>query len=315
MNMGYVIPQNWGLADPADVIELGGRAEALGYDSVWVSHHILNVGYVHERLGDRPYYDALTTLTWVAARTTRVRLGTTVPLLPYLNPLVLAKTVVTLGVGVATLEEENRALSSNYATRGAYANEAIQVLRELWTADDPAFAGRFFNFAAVRFSPRPRQPGGVPILVGGGSRAALGRCARLGDGWNPIGGSVAALKARIGTLSELWAEHGRDGMWWNNREIMRWVVIVLECVRPRSRSAALELHPDESSGRGTALGGRLSTLMEAAGNTRSRRRSTARTTVHAPMKLNHPAAPSGASRALATSDAAAIRTLAAKNHG
>ena len=209
MNMGYVIPQNWGPADPADVIELAVRAEALANDSVWVNHHILNVGYVRERLGDRPYYDALTTLTWVAERTSRVRLGTTVPLLPYLNPLVLAKTVatldlfsggrVTLGVGVGTLEEENRALGSDYATRGAYANEAIQVLRELWTADDPAFAGRFFNFAGVRFSPSPLQPGGVPILVGGGSRAALGRCARLGglgDGWHPIGGSVATVAGR-----------------------------------------------------------------------------------------------------------------------
>ena len=81
------------------------RAEALGFDSVWVNHHILNVGYVRERLGDRPYYDALTTLTWVAARTSRVRRGTTVLVLPYLNPLVLAKTVATLGVGVGTLRE------------------------------------------------------------------------------------------------------------------------------------------------------------------------------------------------------------------
>ena len=199
----------WQSRPTSDVIGPAIMAEALGYDSVWVNHHILNVGYVRERLGDRPYYDALTTLTWVAERTSRVRLGTTVPLLPYLNPLVLAKTVatldlfsggrVTLGVGVGTLEEENRALGSDYATRGAYANEAIQVLRELWTADDPAFAGRFFNFAGVRFSPSPLQPGGVPILVGGGSRAALGRCARLGglgDGWHPIGGSVATVAGR-----------------------------------------------------------------------------------------------------------------------
>ena len=202
------------------MIEPAIRAEALGFDLVWVNHHILNVGYVRERLGDRPYYDALTTLTWVAARTSRVRLGTTVLVLPYLHPLVLAKTVatldvfsggrVTLGVGVGTLEEENRALGSDYATREAYANESIEVLRELWTADDPAFAGRFFNFGGVKFSPKPLQPEGVPILVDGGSRAALVRCARWGDGWHPIGASVAALEARIETLSELWAEHGRD---------------------------------------------------------------------------------------------------------
>ena len=193
MRFGYIIiPQNWGLADSGDVIDLGVPAEALGYDSVWVNHHILNVGYVPERLGDRPYYDALTTLTWVAARTSRVRLGTTVPSLPYLNPSVLAKTVatldvfsggrVTLGVGVGTLEEENRALGSDYATRGAYANEAIQVLRELWTADDPAFAGRFFNLTLAGSSSRPGRcsRGVCRSLVGGGSRSGAGALCAVG---------------------------------------------------------------------------------------------------------------------------------------
>ncbi|MDE0026690.1 MAG: LLM class flavin-dependent oxidoreductase, partial [Spirochaetaceae bacterium] len=76
MKFGWILPNNWGVARPADVIDLGVRAEALGYNSVWVNHHVLNVGYVEERLGNRPYYDALTTLTWIAARTERLRLGT-----------------------------------------------------------------------------------------------------------------------------------------------------------------------------------------------------------------------------------------------
>ena len=106
------------------------RAEELGYDSVWVNHHILNVGYIYDRLENRPYYDALTFLTWVAAMTKRVRLGTTVLVLPYLNPLVLAKTVatldamsggrVTLGVGVGMLREENEALGSDFTTQRAH---------------------------------------------------------------------------------------------------------------------------------------------------------------------------------------------------
>ena len=219
MKFGWILPNNWGVTRAADLIDLGVRAEALGYESVWVNHHVLNVGYVGERLGDRPYYDALTTLTWIAARTERLRLGTSVLVLPYLNPLVLAKAVatldvlsggrVTLGVGVGTLPAENRALGSDYATRGAYANESIAVMRELWTASEPSFAGRFFRFDGVRFSPKPLQPGGVPILVGGGSRAAMVRCARLGDGWHPMNGPVAHLRDRVRELRRLWTEHKR----------------------------------------------------------------------------------------------------------
>ena len=221
MKFGWILPNNWGVARPADVIDLGVRTEEFGYDSVWVNHHVLNVGYVEERLGDRPYYDAMTTLTWIAARTERLRLGTSVLVLPYLNPLVLAKAVatldvfsggrVTLGVGVGSLPAENRALGSHYATRGAYANESIRVMRELWAAPEPAFTGRFFRFDGVKLAPKPLQPGGVPILVGGGSRAALVRCARLGDGWHPMDAPPALLRERIRELRRLWSEHRRGG--------------------------------------------------------------------------------------------------------
>ena len=171
MKFGYVTPQNWGVENPQDVVDLAVRAEELGYDSVWVNHHILNVGYIYDRLEDRPYYDALTFLTWVAALTERVRLGTTVLVLPYLNPLVLAKSVatldvlsggrVTLGVGVGMLREENEALGSDFRTRGAYADESIEIMRELWTSEDPQHSGRFFEFGGnFKFSPKPAQKPG-----------------------------------------------------------------------------------------------------------------------------------------------------------
>ena len=101
MKFGFIIPHNFGLDDPDDVLNIGKRAEELGFDSVWVNHHILNVGYIFDRLGSKPYYDAMTVLTWVAAHTERVRLGTTVLVLPYLNPLVLAKTLATMGLAPA----------------------------------------------------------------------------------------------------------------------------------------------------------------------------------------------------------------------
>ncbi len=220
MKFGYVIPQNWGLPDPQSVIELGVEAERLGYDSVWVNHHILNIGYIRDRLDDRPYYDALTVLTWVAARTDRVRLGTTVLVLPYLNPLVLAKTAatldslsggrVTLGVGVGMLREENDALNSDFATRGAYTDESIEIMRELWTADAPKYSGRFFEFGGFRFAPKPVQSDGIPILIGGASRAAMRRAARLADGWHPMGGSVDRMKSELNRLKDMWQAQGRN---------------------------------------------------------------------------------------------------------
>lgn len=220
MKFGFVIPQNWGLSDPQEVVRFGVRAEELGYDSVWVNHHILNVGYIYDRLEDRPYYDALTVLTWVAARTERVRLGTTVLVLPYLNPLVLAKTIATLdvmsggrvslGVGVGMLREENDALGSDFTTRGAYADESIEVMRDLWTSEDPAYSGRFFDYGGFKFSPKPVQSPGVPILIGGMSRAAMRRAARLGDAWHPNGGSVEEIGERFETVRTMCAEFGRD---------------------------------------------------------------------------------------------------------
>ena len=220
MKFGYVTPQNWGLSDPQDVVDLAVGAEQLGYDSVWVNHHILNLGYIYERLEGRPYYDALTVLTWVGALTERVRLGTTVMVLPYLNPIVLAKSVatldsmsggrVTLGVGVGMLREENEALGSDFTTRGRYSDESIEIMRELWTSEDASYSGRFFNFGPVKFAPKPVQPGGVPILIGGMSPAAQRRAARLGDGWHPNGGSVARIGEQFSAIKNMSEDYDRD---------------------------------------------------------------------------------------------------------
>ena len=220
MKFGFIIPHNFGLDDPDDVLNIGKRAEELGFDSVWVNHHILNVGYIFDRLGSKPYYDAMTVLTWVAAHTERVRLGTTVLVLPYLNPLVLAKTLATMdvmskgrlnvGVGVGALKPESDALGSTFETRGRYADESIKIMRELWESEDPEFDGEFFSFSGVKFSPKPIQKPGPPILIGGASRAALRRVAALGDGWHPIRQSIADLKQNIATIHRLAAEAGRD---------------------------------------------------------------------------------------------------------
>ena len=220
MKFGFILPHNWGLADPDDVIDLAVRAEDLGFDSVWVNHHVLNVGYIRDRLDDGPYYDSLTVLTWAAAVTRRVRLGTTVLVLPYLNPIVLAKSLatldvmsrgrVTVGVGVGGLQQESDALGSDYRARGRYTNESIEIMRELWSSAEPSYQGEFYSFDGARISPRPLQRPGPPILVGGGSRAALRRAATLGDGWHPTGILPGDLAGPVQAIHRLARESGRD---------------------------------------------------------------------------------------------------------
>jgi probable F420-dependent oxidoreductase len=210
MDFGFILPNNWGVEDPKDVVEIAVKAEALGFNSVWVNHHILHVGYVSDRLGDRPYHDALTILTFVAAETSEVRLGTSILVLPYLHPIALAKTLATLdvlsdgrlsvGVGVGPLKEEFDNLGVDFKQRGAYTNESIAIMKELWTNDNPSFNGRFFSFSDVRFYPKPLQKPHPPILIGGPSDSALRRVARLGDGWHPTGMSYEAMSERLDYL-------------------------------------------------------------------------------------------------------------------
>ena len=162
MKFGFIIPHNFGLDSPKDVVDVAVSAEQSGFDSVWVNHHVLHAGYVLDRLDDKPYYDALTVLTYVAAKTNLVKLGTTVLVLPYLNPLVLAKTIATLdvmsggrmivGVGVGSLPEESAALGSDYAARGKFANESIEIMKELWTNPLPSYSG-----CLLYTSPSPRD--------------------------------------------------------------------------------------------------------------------------------------------------------------
>ena len=210
MRYGFVLPNNLGIDDPHQIIELGVRAEALGFDSVWVNHHVLNLGYVKERLGTRPYQDALVTLTWVASRTSTVRLGTSVLVMPYLHPMTLAKSLATLdqlsggrlvvGLGAGSLPEENTAMGVPYENRGAYCNEFVDVLRRLWTDDAASFSGQFFDFEPVCASPKPLQKPHPPIMIGGNRPPALRRVARFGDGWHPMNVSPDGVTRRLAVL-------------------------------------------------------------------------------------------------------------------
>jgi probable F420-dependent oxidoreductase len=132
--------------------------------------------------------------------------------LPYHNPIRLAKTAATLdvlsggrlilGVGVGAIEKEMQAMGSSFAERGAFTDEAIAVMRTLWREEDPRYDGRYSRFAGMKFSPKPLQKPAIPIVIGGVSRAAIRRAARLGDGWQPLGLSPEALGQGIALLRE-----------------------------------------------------------------------------------------------------------------
>ncbi len=229
MQFGITVPNNWGIDDPQQVLAFGPLAEELGYDSVWVMDHLFNNGYIRERLDDKPYYHPMAVLSHLSATTSRVLLGTSVLVLPYHNPVELAKYAatldqmsggrVTLGVGVGAMTEEFAALGIPMNRRGSMTNESIRIMKELWTQEDPRYQSRRWNFADLKFSPKPAQKPHIPLWIGGASPGALRRAATLGDGWHPS--SIGAENYSIGRreIQEMAQAAGRDpeSLTWSTR--------------------------------------------------------------------------------------------------
>ena len=241
MRYGFVIPNNVGVENINALIDLAVRAEELGFDSVWVNHHVLHVGYVKDRLGTRPYQDALTVLTWIASKTEKIKLGTSVLVMPYLHPMVLAKQLATLdqlsngrlmaGLGAGSLPEENALLGVPYETRGSYCNEFLQVMKALWTDDEASFRGEYFEFENLCSSPKPVQSPHPPMLIGGNRPPALRRVAQYGDGWHPMNVSADGVARRMDTLKSEAAKAGRN-------HIPEMVQVRLDIARVNAESVA-----------------------------------------------------------------------------
>ena len=218
MKFGVTIPNNWGIADPQPVLALGPVAEELGYDSIWVMDHLFNTGYIRERLDDKPYYHPLAMLSYLAATTRRVLLGTSVLVLPYHNPVELAKYTATLDhmsggrliLGVGAMTEEFAALGIPFRQRGALTNECIAIMKELWTNPDPTYHSSRWQFSDLKFAPKPLQQPHMPLWIGGASPGALRRAATVGDGWHPTGMSAAEFSAGRQEVRALTAAAGRD---------------------------------------------------------------------------------------------------------
>jgi len=192
MQFGIHLPHAGERATPALIRRFALQAEALGFADIWVSEHIILPRTQFPR--KLPFYEPVLTLTWVAAVTERVRLGTSVLVLPMRHPIPLAKELATLqnlsdgrlilGAGVGWLEPEFAALGAPFHQRGRRMDEGIALMRALWTQDPVTFPTRHIpaEITDMTMTPLPIVP--IPLWIGGSSDAALKRTIRLADGWH-----------------------------------------------------------------------------------------------------------------------------------
>lgn len=203
LRLGAKLPHSGPLATRLGVVEMAGRLEAAGFDSIWVSDHVVFPGAVRSRYPfsadgritwpvDVDYLEPVVTLAAIAATTSRAELGTSVLILPMRNPVLFAKQTacidlvsggrLVLGVGVGWLREEYVALGADFDARGAILDEWLSIARQCWTGAVGPFAGRHYTLEEM-FLCRPRPVRPPPILIGGMSGRALKRAGHSADGW------------------------------------------------------------------------------------------------------------------------------------
>lgn len=221
MKVGFALPVSGSWATPANVAHVAARAEALGYHELWTFQRLLSAVDGSWAPVYHSVLDPLTTLAYAAAVTRRVRLGVAVVNLPFVAPVLLAKQAATLdvlsdgrfdlGLGLGWSDEEYEACGVSKRGQGRRADEFVGLLRTLWTDTTVAHEGEFYRVPASRAEPKPVQPGGPPILLGGLSPAALARAGRLADGW--ISSSRADLTTigdSVTAVAEAARQAGRD---------------------------------------------------------------------------------------------------------
>jgi probable F420-dependent oxidoreductase len=192
VRLGIHLPQYGRASSPQAIRDVAVHAERLGLADVWVSDHL-----VRPAAQDYPsayLFDAVLTLGWAAAATDRIGLGTSVLVVPQYHPLQLANSHASLdrlsggrvvvGAGVGWSEAEFAALDQDFRTRGARMDEAIDIMRLVWTEDPATFHGEHYRFDDIRVQPQPAHP--IEIWIGGGSRAAHDRAIARGDGFQAI---------------------------------------------------------------------------------------------------------------------------------
>ena len=231
MQFGFALPHVGTEANKEAIVAVAQRAEALGFDSLWVLDRLLwpskpTAKYPGTPDGRLPkemqvVYDPLTVLTFVAASTQKVQLGTSVLVAMYRNPVIMAKIGATLdqlsggrfifGVGVGWNADEFTAVGQPVQKRGRMTDEYLHVVKMLWTADEPSFSGKYFHLPPNVFQPKPLQKPHPPIWIGGSVRATLRRVVKYGTGWHPTTRlSPTAMAAALAHLREEAERVGRD---------------------------------------------------------------------------------------------------------
>ena len=239
MKYGFTLPGRGHLATPERLGIIARKGEEFGFDTLLTGDHILvpkNISsvYPYTEGGEFPgsgsgeSMEQITLLSYIAGQTSKIRLVTSVLIVPHRNPLIAAKSLATLdllsegrlvvGVGVGWMREEFQALGlPPFEERGAVTDEYIRAFKVLWTEDDPHFEGKYISFDDISFLPKPVQKPHPPIWVGGESRPALRRTAELADGWYPLGsnptfpmGTPEQLKAGLERLAGYAERFGRD---------------------------------------------------------------------------------------------------------
>lgn len=214
--------------DPRQACALAAAAERAGWAAVAVSDHVVQPAVVRSPYPytadgkprfapDTPWPDPWVLIGAMAGATSRIRFLTNVFVLPLRNPFVVAKAVstaavvsgdrVSLGIGMGWMEEEFELLGQPFRRRGRRADEMVEILRKLWSGELVTHRGEFYSFGEVRMLPAPNRP--IPLYVGGTSERALGRAARLGDGWISDLHSADDLVRIAAHLRRLREEHGR----------------------------------------------------------------------------------------------------------
>ncbi len=227
MQVGFALPTSGSWATPDNQVALGRRAEELGYTTLWTFQRLLYPADPTEGRWPSVYRnvtDPLITLAFMAAHTSRVRLGVAVVNMPYFSPALLAKQATTLdvvsggrldlGLGIGWVKEEYAAVGAPYERRGARADDFLACLRALWTPDEDgvvSYQGEFHQVPASFVAPRPVQVPHPPILLGGTAEPALRRAGRLADGWmSSSGQALDSVRSAIDVVRDAAVESGRD---------------------------------------------------------------------------------------------------------
>lgn len=229
MELGVALPTSRPYTSPEAIVRVARHAESLGYGAVWTYERLLYaLGDIAQPGGPpRPLpeaytstYEPIETLSYVAASTDRIKLGTSVVNAPFHVPVVLARRFATLdrlsggraiaGLGQGWMEQEFQTANVSRKLRGEGVGEFIAAMRAAWGPDPVSFEGRHYRIPASKINPKPLREGGIPILLGSFAPPAIERAARVADGLNPIAFSFEQLRGVASSLRSAAEAHGRD---------------------------------------------------------------------------------------------------------